>query len=103
MNTISITNKNFHREVLSVDEPVLVDFWAPWCGPCKMFSPVLEKIAEENRATVKVAKINIEEEPELARKYNIMSIPTLLLFKRGEVVSSSTGLKLQHQVEAMFK
>lgn len=68
-----------------------------------MFSPVLEKVAEENRGTVKVAKINIDEEPELAQKYNIMSIPTLLLFKRGEVVSSSTGLKPQHQVEAMFK
>ena len=86
-----ITKENFEQEVLKSDKPVLVDFWAGWCGPCKMISPVVDQIAEEN-PDIKVGKVDVDAEAELAIKFNVMSIPTLLVFKDGKVVNQSVGV-----------
>ena len=90
MDTIAITKENFEAEVVQSDKPVLIDFWAVWCGPCRMVSPVVDEIAAEND-NIKVGKINVDEQPELAMKFNIMSIPTLMLFKGGEPVGMTVG------------
>lgn len=103
MAEVKITKSNFEQEVLGSNIPVLVDFWATWCGPCRMLSPVIEEIAEENDGVVKVGKVNVDEEPELAAKFGIASIPTVLLFKNGKVVNSSVGFRPKAQIEAMFK
>ena len=92
MAVINITNANFTQEVLESDGKVLVDFWAPWCGPCRMVSPIVEEIAEEN-AAIKVAKINIDEQPQLASQYGVMSIPTLMVFENGEVADKAVGAR----------
>lgn len=91
MAEIKLTSQNFENEVLKADKPVLVDFWAEWCGPCKMLSPVIEEIAEEYEGKIKVAKCNIDEEMQLALQYGISSIPTILLFENGEIVKKSIG------------
>ena len=88
---IRITKDNFEAEVVKADRPVLVDFWATWCGPCMMLGPVVAEIAEERKDVIKVGKVNVDEEPELAAKFGIMSIPAVLLFKNGEVVANSVG------------
>lgn len=93
MAEIVLTVDNFKTEVLESDMPVLVDFWAPWCGPCKMLGPVISELAEEYEGKVKVGKVNVDEEDELAAQYGIQSIPTVLLFKGGEVVEQSLGFK----------
>ena len=91
--TKTVTDATFDNEVLGSDKPVLVDFWAEWCGPCKMVAPVLEEIATEHGDKITVAKVNIDENPEIARRYQIMSIPTMSVFAGGEVVKSIVGAK----------
>ena len=101
MSAIQVNKNNFQEEVLSSDKPVLVDFWASWCSPCRMVAPVLEEIANE-RSDVKVCKINVDEEPELASRYNVMSIPTLLVLREGQVVNQSVGAKPKSQILSML-
>lgn len=102
MTISTITNDNFESEVLKAEGSVLIDFWAAWCGPCKMMAPVLEQVAAEN-PNLKVGKINIDEEPQLAQKYRVMSIPTLILFENGQPKETSIGLVPKEAVEKMFK
>ena len=102
MAIVTLTVDNFEEEVLKSDKPVLVDFWAVWCGPCKMLSPVVDQIAEETEG-VKFGKVNIDEEMDLAEKYGIMSIPTLMLFKNGESVNQLVGVQPKAVIENMLK
>ncbi|MFA6844115.1 MAG: thioredoxin [Sphaerochaetaceae bacterium] len=102
MSVNAIHTKDFTSYVLSSDKPVLVDFWASWCGPCRMLSPVVEQIAEEH-PEIKVGKVNVDEEPELARQYQIMSIPSLLLFKNGKVAATSMGVRPKAMIERMIQ
>ena len=90
MSAIKITAENYENEVLNSDKPVLLDFWATWCGPCKMVSPLVDEIALEN-ADIKVGKINVDEQPELAAKFGVMSIPTLVVMENGKEVNRSIG------------
>ncbi len=90
-NTVQITDAQFAEEVLNSDVPVLVDFWAPWCGPCKMIAPVLEDVAAEYADKLKVVKLNVDENQETAPKYNVRGIPTWLVVKGGEVVATKVG------------
>jgi len=92
MAIVDITNTNFTSEVLESDKKVLVDFWAPWCGPCRMVSPIVDEIAGEN-AAIKVCKINIDEQPQLASQYGVMSIPTLMVFENGAVLDKAVGAR----------
>ena len=101
MSVISVNKENFHKEVMLSEKPVLVDFWAPWCGPCRMVAPLVDEIAEE-RDDIKVCKINVDEEPELASQFQIMSIPTLMVFKDGEVVNKVMGARPKAQINAML-
>jgi len=102
MSEIILTNDNFEEEVLRSDKPVLVDFWATWCGPCRMLAPVIAQIAEEKEGQIKVGKVDVDEEPELAIRYGISSIPCLKVFKNGAVVKSSVGAIPKPMVEALL-
>ncbi|BDX01970.1 MAG: thioredoxin TrxA [Marinomonas sp.] len=97
-NTIQITDAQFAEDVLNSDIPVLVDFWAPWCGPCKMIAPVLEDVAAEYAGKIKVVKLNVDENQETAPKYNVRGIPTLLIVKGGEVVATKVGAVSKSQL-----
>ncbi|MDD3058900.1 MAG: thioredoxin [Sphaerochaeta sp.] len=91
MSEIVVTEENFEEEILQADKPVLVDFWAPWCGPCKMIAPAVSQIAQSFEGKLKVAKVNVDEVPSLANMFNVNSIPTLMIFKGGEVVDQRMG------------
>ena len=93
MSVITITKDNFESEVLKSPVPVLLDFWATWCGPCRMVSPIVDEIAEESDGSYKVGKINVDEQPELASQFRVMSIPTLVVMKDGAVYKSSIGMQ----------
>ena len=92
-NTIDVTTSSFSTDVLESDKPVLVDFWATWCGPCKMVSPVLDEIAGDNPEKITVAKLDIDANPEVARDYQVMSVPTMILFSGGKPVKQIVGAK----------
>ena len=101
MSAISVNKNNFNQEVLNSDKPVLIDFWAPRCGPCRMVVPLVEEIAKE-RSDIKVVKINVDEEQELAMQFGVMSIPTLVVMKNGKIVNQVTGARPKAQILAML-
>jgi len=104
MGVLELTDANFESEVLNSAEPVLVDFWAPWCGPCRQIAPVVEQLAGENHGAVKVAKLNVDDAPLSAQNYGVSSIPTLMIFKDGEVIDKFVGVqpkaRLQQAIDA---
>lgn len=100
MKPLTITDDNFQQEVLEAEGKVLVDFWAPWCGPCRMMGPVIDEIADEYGATLKVGKLNVDENPDTAAKYQVMSIPTLILFENGQVVNKMVGFRQKQDLLA---
>jgi thioredoxin 1 len=95
-----VTDSNFQSEVIESEVPVLVDFWAPWCGPCRMVAPVVEEIAQERDGRLKVVKLNIDENQQTAAQYGVMSIPTLILFRHGEVTKTVIGAYPKRKLEA---
>lgn len=101
MSVLTITSKNFEKEVLQSEKTVLLDFWAGWCGPCRMLSPIVDELAEEMEDIV-VGKVNVDEEPTLAGKYQIMSIPTLIIFKNGEKTNQSVGVVSKEEIKNML-
>ena len=101
MSAININKDNFRNEVLNSEKPVLLDFWAPWCGPCRMVSPIVDEIASE-RGDIKVGKVNVDEQPELAAQFGLMSIPTLVVMKGGKVVNQMVGARPKGQILAML-
>jgi len=102
MATVEITKANFQSEVINSDKPVLVDFWAGWCGPCRMVAPILDEIAKEN-PDIKVAKVNVDEQQELAAQFGIMSIPTIIAFKDGEQMGKSVGVRSKQDLVKLVK
>ena len=100
MKALHINKDNFHKEVINSDKPVLLDFFASWCGPCRMVAPILDEIAEE-REDIKVCKVDIDEQPELASRFRVMSVPTLMVMKNGQIMEQSIGAKPKHQILAM--
>ena len=102
MAEITITAENFEAEVLKSDIPVLVDFWATWCGPCQMIGPVISEIAEEYAGKIKVGKVNVDEQMALAMQYQVASIPTLILFKNGEVAKRTMGAQPKEQILSLL-
>ncbi|MGE5678629.1 MAG: thioredoxin [Pseudomonadota bacterium] len=103
MSVFKVTKNNFKQEVIDSDKPVLLDFWASWCGPCRMVSPIVEQVAQEKSNNAKVGKVNVDEEPELAQAFNIMSIPTLVVMKNGKVVQSAVGVKSKQAILSMLQ
>ena len=101
MTAININKNNFQNEIMNSEKPVLLDFWAPWCAPCRMLAPVVEEIASE-RADIKVGKINIDEQSELANKFSIMSIPTLVVMKNGKIIQQVSGIRPKNVILEML-
>ena len=102
MTEITLTKENFEQEVINSDKPVLVDFWAVWCGPCQALGPTIKEIAHEYSGKIKVGKVNVDEQPELAQQFGIMSIPTLIYFKEGKVEEQIVGLQTKEAIEAIL-
>ncbi len=100
MKPITVNDANFNRDVLQSEVPVLVDFWAPWCAPCQMVAPILEQVAREYHGLVKIAKLNTDENPATAMKYNIMSIPTMMLFRNGQILDQISGAVPKQHITA---
>lgn len=99
---INLTSENFEKEVLKSEKPVLVDFWATWCGPCKMIAPIVEEIAKEHEEDLKVGKVNVDEAADLAIKYDVVSIPTLVLFRNGKVTATIVGYHEKEELESFI-
>ncbi|MGI6214483.1 MAG: thioredoxin [Christensenellales bacterium] len=102
MSVLTLTKENFDKEVFQSDKPVLVDFWASWCGPCRMISPIVDEIASEN-PDIKVAKVNVDEQPALAQQFGVMSIPTIIAFKDGKEINKSVGVRSKQDLVSMVK
>ena len=103
MSEINLTSKNYDEEVVKSQIPVLIDFWATWCGPCRAMMPIVEQIAQENEGKIKVCKVNVDEEPELASKFDVMSIPTFVAIKEGKVVGTTLGMQSKEEVLSIIK
>ena len=101
-NVVTLTDATFDTEVTNAEQPVLIDFWAEWCGPCRMVAPIVESLAADYDGKVKVAKLNVDENPQVSRRFNIRSIPTLLLFKDGELKETAIGLRPKPQLEQLL-
>lgn len=102
MAVVTVTTENFDSTVLDSNKPVLIDFWASWCGPCRMVSPIVDEIGNESDGRYKVGKINVDEQPDLASRYNVMSIPTLMVFKNGEPAQTSIGVRSKQDILSML-
>lgn len=102
MTELTITKDNFETEVMQSDKPVLLDFWAAWCGPCRMLAPVIAEIAKQYYGKVKVGKVNVDEQPELASAFQVASIPTVIVMKNGKVSNVSVGFRPKEQIEALL-
>ena len=103
MSTINVSNENFHKEVAESDIPVLVDFYAGWCTPCRMLSPVLEDISEELSGRVKIAKVDVTEESDLAEKFRILNLPTMMIFRKGQVTDTLVGAAGKQQIMELLR
>ncbi len=101
-NVAEVTDANFEQEVLKSSQPVLVDFWAPWCGPCRQIAPVVEELSAENSGSVKVVKVNVDDSPNTAQKFGVMSIPTLIVFKNGEVADRLVGVQPKTRLQEVL-
>lgn len=100
---LNITKSNFEKEVISSEIPVVLDFWATWCGPCKMLSPVLDELAAEYSDRARICKVNVDDEPELSARFGIASIPTLIFFRNGEILKKTVGYREKDELEEMLK
>ena len=103
MSVLKITGDNFQEEVLKSNKPVLIDFYADWCGPCRMMSPIIDKIAEEMLDEIKVGKVNVDENQELAMEYGVMSIPTIVIIENGKVKNTLVGVRDKNEIKEMLK
>ncbi|MBR2338801.1 MAG: thioredoxin [Clostridia bacterium] len=103
MAEIVLTQENFEAEVLQSELPVLVDFWATWCGPCRMLAPIIEELAQEKEGVIKVGKVNVDEQPALAAQFGIVSIPTVMVFRGGEVTGTMVGYRPKADLEELLK
>lgn len=103
MAVIHLNKNNYQKEVIESEQPVLIDFWAPWCGPCKMLSPTVDELSKDLTGKVKIAKVNVDEEQELAQAFRVMSIPMLAVMRGGKLVSSSVGLQSKEKILKMLE